>query len=64
LLAPGDAARTASAVAAFLAHEDRRTAMGNAGRTRVQRDFTESAMVDGFEKAALAAADRANWATR
>jgi glycosyltransferase involved in cell wall biosynthesis len=64
LLAPGDAARTASAVAAFLAHEDRRTAMGNAGRTRVQRDFTESAMVDGFEKAAQAAADRANWATR
>jgi glycosyltransferase involved in cell wall biosynthesis len=64
LLAPGDAARTASAVAAFLAHEDRRIAMGNAGRTRVQRDFTESAMVDGFEKAALAAADRANWATR
>jgi len=64
LLSPGDAAHTASAVAAFLAHEDRRTAMGNAGRTRVQRDFPETAMIDGFEKAGVAATDRSSWVTR
>jgi hypothetical protein len=38
--------------------------MGNAGRTRVQRDFTETAMIGGFENAGAAAADRTNWATR
>lgn len=64
LLPPEDAAHTASTVAAFLAYEDRRIAMGNAGRTRVHRDFTETAMIDGFESAAGAAADRSNWATR
>lgn len=64
LLSPGDTAHTASAVAAFLAHEDRRIAMGNAGRTRVQRDFPETAMLDGFEKAGVAAADRTNWVAR
>ena len=64
LLSPGDTAHTASAVAAFLAHEDRRIAMGNAGRTRVQRDFPDSAMLDGFEKAGVAAADRTNWVAR
>ena len=35
LLAPGDASYTASAVAAFLSGEEKRVAMGNAGRTRV-----------------------------
>ena len=64
LLSPGDAAETASAVAAFLGHEDKVIAMGNAGRTRVQRDFPESAMIDAFERAAMAAADRSTWATR
>jgi glycosyltransferase involved in cell wall biosynthesis len=64
LLPPGDAAHTASTVAAFLAYEDRRIAMGNAGRTRVHRDFTETAMVDRFESAAEAAGDRSNWAAR
>lgn len=58
LLTSEDPALTASAVAAFLAHPGRRQAMGNAGRTRVQREFTEAAMIDGFEAAAEAAAQR------
>lgn len=58
LLSPGEPAHTASNVAAFLAGEERRVAMGHAGRTRVQRDFTEAAMIDGFERAATAAAER------
>ena len=63
LLAPGDASYTASAVAAFLSSADSHAAMGNAGRTRVQRDFPESAMIDGFEHAVNAAGDRTQWAT-
>ncbi len=59
LLTPDDAALTASAIAQFLSVADRRAAMGNAGRTRVQRDFTESAMIDGFEQACRPAGDRA-----
>lgn len=64
LLAPGDPSRTASAIAAFLAGKEKRVAMGNAGRTRVQRDFTETAMIDGFESAVDAAGDRTTWSTR
>lgn len=64
LLSPGDPAQTASAVAAFLANEERRTAMGNAGRARVQREFPETAMLEGFERAADAASDRGRWAVR
>jgi glycosyltransferase involved in cell wall biosynthesis len=64
LLPTGDPSLTASAVASFLAHDDARTAMGNAARTRVQRDFPETAMIDGFERAAMAAADRTKWAVR
>ena len=63
LLAPGDASYTASAVAAFLSGEDKRIAMGNAGRIRVQRDFVESATIDGFEAAVDSAGDRTKWAT-
>ena len=61
LLPPGDAPATAALVAAFLAHEGQRTAMGGAGRVRVARDFALSEMVDGFERAALAARDRTRW---
>jgi glycosyltransferase involved in cell wall biosynthesis len=64
LLAPGDPSYTASAVAAFLAHPEKLTAMGNAGRTRVQREFPQSSMVDGFEHAVQAAGDRTKWAAR
>jgi glycosyltransferase involved in cell wall biosynthesis len=58
LLSPTEPAHTASSVAAFLAGADRRAAMGNAGRTRVQRDFTETAMIDGFERAVAAAGEQ------
>jgi glycosyltransferase involved in cell wall biosynthesis len=61
LLSPGDPSYTASGVAAFLAGADARAAMGNAGRTRVQRDFSETAMLDGFERAVNAAGDRTKW---
>jgi glycosyltransferase involved in cell wall biosynthesis len=61
LLSPGEASYTASSIAAFLSSDDKLTAMGNAARTRVQRDFPESAMIDGFEKAVVAAGDRTQW---
>jgi len=61
LLAAGDSSLTASAVAAFFSDDAKRVAMGNAGRTRVQREFTETAMVDGFETAVNEAGDRTKW---
>ena len=64
LLSPGAPSHTAAAVAPFFVHEDWRTAMGNAARTRAQRDFNEVDMIDGFERAAAAAADRTRWAVR
>jgi len=64
LLSPGAPSHTAAVVAPFFVHEDWRTAMGNAAWTRVQRDFNEADMIDGFERAAAAAADRKRWAVR
>ena len=64
LLSPAAPSHTAAAVAPFFVHQDWRTAMGNAARTRAQRDFSEADMIDGFERAAAAAADRTRWATR
>lgn len=64
LLVAGDPSYTASTVASFLADADRRTAMGVAGRVRVQREFPEAAMFDGFERAAQEAGDRSKWAVR
>ena len=61
LIPPADSAQTAALVASFLAREDQRLAMGNAGRARVARLFPESAMAEGFERAAMAAGDRATW---
>ena len=61
LLPPGDVPTTAATVASFLAHDDDRTAMGNAGHVRVARDFTERRMVDGFEHAVVSARDRTRW---
>jgi hypothetical protein len=46
---------TAATVANFLADNNQRAAMGKAGRTRVARDFTEAAMVEGYVAAAHAA---------
>jgi glycosyltransferase involved in cell wall biosynthesis len=64
LLPPADPSDTAAAVASFLADHDRRRAMGNAGRTRALRDFSETAMIDGFAAASNAAGDRSLWTTR
>jgi glycosyltransferase involved in cell wall biosynthesis len=64
LLTVGDAAYTASSVAAFLGSRDKLTAMGNAGRARVQREFSETAMIDGVVHAVNAAGDRTQWTKR
>jgi glycosyltransferase involved in cell wall biosynthesis len=63
LLAQGDPPDTASEVAEFIADRSRCIAMGNAGRARVQRDFAEGTMIDGFERAVNAAADRVRQAS-
>lgn len=61
LLGAEDAPALAATVTTLLASPERRTAMGNAGRSRVAREFTESEMVDGFQRAADAGRDRARW---
>jgi glycosyltransferase involved in cell wall biosynthesis len=63
LLSQGDPSYTASSVTSFLMDEDKRLAMGNAARTRTQRDFSETSMLDGFERAVNAAGDRTKWTT-
>jgi glycosyl transferase family 1 len=55
LLSPGALSHTAASVAAFLAQGERRAAMGNAARARAQRDFSHSAMIEGYERALSAA---------
>ena len=42
----------------LLGHDDRRAAMGGAGRARVSRDYSEQKMIDAFEAAAATASDR------
>jgi glycosyltransferase involved in cell wall biosynthesis len=54
LIPQSDAPETAALVATLLAKGDQRAAMGNGGRARVAREFPESAMIDGFERAAAA----------
>jgi glycosyltransferase involved in cell wall biosynthesis len=61
LLPPADAPSIAATIASLLAHEERRTAMGAAGRARVAREYPEAAMVSGFVRAADAARDRTRW---
>ncbi len=51
LIPPSDAPETAALVATFLAKGDQRAAMGNAARARVAREFPESTMIEGFERA-------------
>jgi glycosyltransferase involved in cell wall biosynthesis len=51
-LAPGDVPGTAAVLAQLLAGHDARRAMGQAGRARVARTYTEAAMLDGFARAA------------
>ena len=61
LLPPANPPATAAIVANFLARDGQRVAMGNAGRARVVREFPESAMIDAFDRAAMAARDRERW---
>ena len=63
LLPQPDPAAMAARIAVLLAHAERRAAMGNAGRARVSREFTETEMVEGFERATEIARDRKRWRT-
>ena len=63
LLAQPDPAAMAARIAVLLAHAERRAAMGNAGRARVARDFSETEMIEGFERATEIARDRSRWRT-
>jgi len=63
LLPQPDPATMAARLAVLLAHAERRVAMGNAGRARVTRDFSEIGMIEGFERATEIARDRSRWRT-
>jgi len=52
LYPPDDSASTAAAVAGMLNKEDARETMGKAARTRVAREFPETQMIEGFDRAA------------
>lgn len=52
LYPPDDSASTAAAVAGLLNREDARETMGKAARTRVAREFPETQMIEGFDRAA------------
>jgi glycosyltransferase involved in cell wall biosynthesis len=54
LLPPTDAYLAAATVANLLTSTGERETMGHAARARVVREFPESAMIDGFERAAAA----------
>jgi glycosyltransferase involved in cell wall biosynthesis len=53
-----DSASTAAAVAGMLQSEESRAAMGKAARTRVAREFPESQLIEGFDRAANTARTR------
>lgn len=55
LLPPADPTTTASSMADFLSRDDMHAAMGNAGRARLQREFSFEAMIRGYEEAISAA---------
>ena len=58
LYPPDDSASTAAAVAGMLQSEESRVAMGKAARARVAREFPESTMIEGFDRAANSARTR------
>ncbi|MDQ6690431.1 MAG: glycosyltransferase family 4 protein [Gemmatimonadota bacterium] len=58
LYPPDDSASTAAAVAGMLKSEEDRTAMGKAARTRVAREFPETQLIEGFDRAANSARTR------
>jgi glycosyltransferase involved in cell wall biosynthesis len=58
VLLPGDdPSQLAASVADLIARPETQIAFGNTGRARVQREFSEQVMIDGFERAAMSAAD-------
>ena len=63
LLPQPDPGTMAARIAVLLAHGERRSAMGSAGRARVAREFKEDAMIDGFVHATEIARDRSRWRT-
>jgi len=58
LYPPDDSASTAATVAGLLLSDDARQAMGRAARTRVAREFPETDMIEGFDRAANSARTR------
>ncbi len=58
LLKQSEPTTMAASVAAFLATEDRRQAMGRAGRARLEREFSYDAMIAGYERAISGAVER------
>jgi glycosyltransferase involved in cell wall biosynthesis len=58
LYPPDDSASTAATVAGMLLSDDVREAMGKAARVRVAREFPESEMIEGFDRAANNARSR------
>ena len=58
LYPPDDSASTAATVAGLLISDESRLAMGRAGRTRVAREFPETEMIEGFDRAANSARTR------
>jgi glycosyltransferase involved in cell wall biosynthesis len=58
LYPPDDSASTAATVAGMLLSDETREAMGKAARTRVAREFPESEMIEGFDRAANNARSR------
>jgi len=52
LYPPDDSASTAATVAGMLLSEGDRETMGKAARTRVAREFPETEMIEGFDRAA------------
>ncbi|HEV7388963.1 MAG TPA: glycosyltransferase family 4 protein [Gemmatimonadaceae bacterium] len=52
LYPPDDSASTAATVAGMLLSDEVREAMGKAARTRVAREFPETEMIEGFDRAA------------
>jgi glycosyltransferase involved in cell wall biosynthesis len=58
VIASGDSQTAAAIIAELLFNDSRRRAMGHAARLRVQREFREEDMIDGFEQAATLAFGR------
>jgi glycosyltransferase involved in cell wall biosynthesis len=58
LYPPDDSASTAATVAGMLKSKEAREAMGRAGRTRVAREFPESATIEAFDRIANTARTR------